>query len=203
MPAPRPHDVLFSESPGALRGWLEANHATATELWVGLRHRASGLPTLSWTELVDEVLCVGWIDGIRGPADGGHAIRVTPRRPGSIWSARNVARVEALRAQGRMTPAGEAAFGRRREDRTAIYSFEAVPTLDGDAEAALHADTAGWTFWETQPLGYRRAATHWVMGAKRPETRARRLAALVAGCGAGERLPEITGAARPTPESAS
>ena len=203
MPTPMPHDVVFFESTAALRAWLEAHHATATELWVGLRHRASGLPTLTWAELVDEVLCVGWIDGIRGPAAGGHAIRVTPRRPGSIWSARNVARVEVLRAQGRMTPAGEAAFGRRREDRTGVYSFEAEPTLDDGATTALRTDPDGWAFWEAQPRGYRRSATHWVVGAKRPETRARRLAALVAACASGERLPQVTGAARPKPEEAS
>ena len=143
MATPEPHDVQFFESPAALRAWLEANHATATELWVGLRPKASGAPTVTWAELVDEVLCVGWIDGVRVPADGGHAIRVTPRRPGSVWSARNVARVEALRAEGRMPPAGEAAFARRRDDRTAVYSFEAALALDDEAEAALRADAAG------------------------------------------------------------
>lgn len=193
---PVPHDIQFFESPVTLRAWLEANHATAAELWVGFRPKASGLPTLTWHELVDEVLCHGWIDGVRMPADGGSCIRITPRRPGSTWSARNVGRVEVLRAEGRMRPAGEVAFARRREDRTAIYSFESDHELDVDAEASLRAAPGAWDFWETQPRGYRRSATHWVMSAKRPETRARRLAALVEGCAAGERIPQLTGQAR-------
>jgi uncharacterized protein YdeI (YjbR/CyaY-like superfamily) len=200
MPAsPVPHDAVFFETPAAFRAWLEANHGATPELWVGYRYRASGLPSMTWEQSVDEALCFGWIDGIRGAVDGGHAARFTPRRPGSIWSARNVARVEALRAEGRMHPAGEAAFARRREDRTAVYSFESEPALDAGAEAALRAQSRAWAFWEAQPRGYRRSATHWVMDAKRPETRARRLAALVTGCAAGERLPEITGGARRRP----
>jgi uncharacterized protein YdeI (YjbR/CyaY-like superfamily) len=193
---PVPHDVAFFESPEALRRWLEANHATAAELWVGLRPKASGLPTITWPELVDELLCFGWIDGVRMPADGGSCIRVTPRRRGSTWSGRNVGRVEALRAEGRMRPAGEAAFAERRADRTAVYSFEVERPFDAEAEAAMRADPAGRAFWEAQPRSYRRSATNWVMSAKRPDTRARRLGTLVAGCAAGERLPELTGKAR-------
>ncbi len=193
MPSLVPQDVRFFASPDELRAWLDANHGTASELWVGLRPKASGLPTVTWHEIVDEVLCVGWIDGQRQKVDGGSAIRITPRRPGSIWSARNVGRVEALRAGGRMRPAGEAAFERRREDRTAIYSFDGGWALDAAAEAALRDDDDGWRFWERQPAGYRRLATAWVMSAKRPETRERRLALVVDACAAGERVPEISG----------
>jgi uncharacterized protein YdeI (YjbR/CyaY-like superfamily) len=192
-----PHDIGWFASPEELRQWLDANHATAPEKWVGMRPKSAGVPTLAWEDVVDEVLCVGWIDGIRKKADGGSVIRITPRRQGSIWSARNVGRVEALRAEGRMREAGEAAFAARREDRTAVYSFERSLALDGSAEAALRADAGGWAFWEAQPAGYRRLAAHWVMSAKRPETRERRLARLVDANGAGGRLPEITGVARP------
>jgi uncharacterized protein YdeI (YjbR/CyaY-like superfamily) len=192
-----PHDILFPTSPEELRDWLEANHAAADERWVGFRPRASGLPTITWPELVDEVLCVGWIDGVRKSVEGGSAIRITPRREGSIWSARNVGRVEALRAEGRMRPAGEAAFGRRRADRTAIYSFEQQAAFDDEANAALDAAPGARPFWERQPPGYRRSATHWVMSAKRPETKAKRLAALVEACAGGERVAAITGTPRP------
>jgi len=194
-----PRDIGWFESPEELRAWLAANHATAPERWVGMRPKALGLPTVSWEEIVDEVLCVGWIDGIRKKTDGGSVIRITPRRSGSIWSARNVGRVEALRGEGRMLPAGEVAFAARREDRTAVYSFERSLALDDAAEAALREDASGWAFWEAQPKGYRRLASHWVTSAKRPETRERRLARLAAGCAAGERLPEITGEPRTRP----
>ena len=192
-----PHDIGWFESPGELRDWLEAHHASAPEKWVGTRPKASGLPSVTWEEIVDEVLCVGWIDGIRKRVEGGSAQRITPRRTGSAWSARNVGRVEALRAAGRMRPAGEAAFGRRRDDRTAIYSFEGTWAFDEAAEATMRRDASGWAFWEAQPNGYRRLGTQWVMSAKRPDTRERRLAQLVEACTAGERLPVLTGTARP------
>ena len=117
------HDVLFFASPAELRDWLAANHATAPYLWAGFRAKGTG-PTITWPELVDEILCYGWIDSVRMPVEGGSAIRLTPRRDGSIWSARNVGRVEALRAEGRMREPGEVAYAKRREDRTAVYSFE-------------------------------------------------------------------------------
>jgi uncharacterized protein YdeI (YjbR/CyaY-like superfamily) len=196
VPRLEPHDVAFFTSPEELRAWLLANHETAAERWVGFRPKASGLPTITWHELVDEVLCVGWIDSVHMPVDGGSAIRITPRRNGSIWSARNVGRVEALRAEGRMQPAGEAAFARRREDRTAVYSFEREPAaFSPEAEAAFRADSAAWAFWEAQPPGYRRTATDWVTSAKRPETQARRLARLLHHCAVGARVPELGGRA--------
>jgi uncharacterized protein YdeI (YjbR/CyaY-like superfamily) len=191
-----PHDIGWFESPAELRDWLAEHHAKAPEKWVGMRPKAAGLPTVSWEDVVDEVLCVGWIDGIRKKGEHGSVIRITPRRVGSIWSARNVGRVEALRAQGRMREAGEAAFAARREDRTAVYSFERYPVLDAAAEAALRGDPAGWAYWESLPDGYRRHATFRVMSAKRPETRARRLAQLAEACAKGERLPQLTGAPR-------
>ena len=189
-----PHDIGWFASPQELRDWLAEHHATAPEKWVGMRPKAAGLPTVSWEDVVDEVLCVGWIDGIRKKGEHGSVIRITPRRTGSVWSARNVGRVEALRAEGRMREGGEAAFAARREDRTAIYSFERYPALDEPGESALRSDPAGWAYWEALPMGYRRHATHWVMSAKRPETRAKRLESLVEACARGERLPRLTGA---------
>ncbi|HEY5629404.1 MAG TPA: YdeI/OmpD-associated family protein, partial [Candidatus Limnocylindrales bacterium] len=177
--------------------WLEANGEQAQELWVGLpKTTRDRKPPFGWPELVDELLAVGWIDGVRMPLPpDAHALRVTPRRPGSNWSARNVARVEALRAEARMRAAGEAAFARRREDRTGVYSFENATELDAAAIGAIQARVGAWEWFEAQPAGYRRMATHWVMSAKRPETRAARLARLVQGCAEGFRLPEFIGRA--------
>jgi uncharacterized protein YdeI (YjbR/CyaY-like superfamily) len=192
-----PHDIGWFASPEELRDWLVANHATTPEKWVGMRPKAAGIPTVSWEQVVDEVLCVGWIDGIRKKGEHGSVIRITPRRPGSNWSARNVARVAALQAEGRMLPAGEAAFAARRDDRTAIYSFDGNWALDEAAEAALKADPAVWATFDAYPTGYRRLVTQWVMSAKRPETREKRLASLVAACARGERPAEV--GQRPAP----
>ena len=120
-----PRDVRFFESAADLRDWFDANHATAAELWVGYHRKGSGRSTLDWSAAVDEALCVGWIDGIRKSLDDQrHVQRFTPRRRGSIWSARNVAKVTALTAEGRMRPAGLAAFEARSIERTAVYAYE-------------------------------------------------------------------------------
>jgi uncharacterized protein YdeI (YjbR/CyaY-like superfamily) len=185
-----PHDVAWFASPGELRAWLREHHATATQAWIGMRPKATGLPTVTWPEVVDEVLCVGWIDGVRMPAPEGSCIRITPRRKGSIWSARNVGRVEALRAEGRMLPAGEAEFALRREDRTAIYLYEREDALDEAAMEAIRT-AGGWAFFAAQSMTYRRAATAWIMTAKRPETRAKRLAIVADASARGERAAEL------------
>ena len=192
-----PHDVTYFATPADLRVWLETNHATAADLWVGFPPKDSARHSITWVQLVDEVLAFGWVDSVRMPLTEGSSIRLTPRRPRSIWSARNVGIVERLRAEGRMHPAGEAAFERRTAELTAVYSFEGDWRLDEASLEVLAADPAALAFWEVQPPGYRRQTAHLVMSAKRNETRAKRLAALVAGCAAGERLAEITGRPRP------
>ena len=112
---------------------------------------------MTWEEIVDEVLCVGWIDGIRKRVDGGSAQRITPRRTGSNWSARNVARVEALRAEGRMRPAGEAAFAAatRGPDGDLLVRGE-LGVRRGRRGRPCGPTPTGWAFWEAQPKGYRR-----------------------------------------------
>ena len=182
---PGPH---FFEAPAELRDWLDANHATADEVFVGAWKKSTGKPTLTWPEIVDEALCVGWIDSIRRSAPGdGWVIRLTPRRKGSIWSAVNVAKVAELRAAGRMRPAGEAAFAARRADRTAIYSFEQAgePTLAADEEARFRANAHAWAWFGAKPPSFRKQALHWVISAKKPETRERRLATLIEDSAAG------------------
>ena len=198
MPRLEPRDVAFFASLEELRAWLDANGETAQELWIGQQRTTKNTrPSFTWAEMVDVLLAYGWIDGVRMPLPPDtHAQRVTPRRPGSIWSARNVARVEALQAEGRMRPAGEAAFAKRREDRTAVYSFDGGWAFDAAAEAAIRANPGAWAWFEQQPPGYRRQAAHWVMSAKRVETREARLGKLLDGCAGGYRLPEITGKAR-------
>ena len=187
--------MIFFEKPEDLRAWLEEHHETETELLVGLRRKGSGLPSITWPELVDQVLCFGWIDGVRkGVDDESYSIRITPRKRGSNWSAVNIRRVGELRAAGLMRPAGEAAFARRSAERSAIYSYEqrSEAVLDADQEALFRADPAAWRFFCDQPAGYRRTAVHWVVRAKREETRRRRLATLIADSAAGRRLKHLT-----------
>ncbi len=191
-----PHDVVFFASASQLRRWLEVNHATAAELWVGVRRRADDPNAPDWGDIVDELLCFGWIDSVLMPCAGGRAIRTTPRRKGSIWSARNVARMTALQTEARVQPAGNAAFALRREDRTAVYAQHGDWALDAGAEAALRAVPGAWEFHQRQPPGYRRTAAFWVMSAKKPETRDRRLTILAQDSAAGRRPVQITGQAR-------
>jgi uncharacterized protein YdeI (YjbR/CyaY-like superfamily) len=179
-------------TPDELRAWLEENHETASELWVKLARKGSGVPSLTWPQLVDEVLCFGWIDGHMKPIDDvWRRQRITPRRPGSIWSARNVRRAQALIDEGRMTPAGRAAFEARVAARTAIYSYEqdGEAALPAEWQARFEAEPEAWAFFARQIPSYRRTCIRWVVGAKQEATRERRLAQLIACSGRGEAPP--------------
>ena len=186
-PAPQPHDVVFFASAGELRDWFDANHETAAELWLGQYKKATGRASVTWPEAVDEALRVGWIDSVRHSLDEGRsAQRFTPRRRGSIWSARNVAIAERLIAEGRMLPAGLAAFEARSAERTAIYSYEREAAAFTDEETRrFEANAAAWADWQARSPSYRRAVTFWVVSAKRAETRARRFETLLADSAAG------------------
>jgi uncharacterized protein YdeI (YjbR/CyaY-like superfamily) len=193
-PAPTPRDVIFFASPEELRDWFDANHETAEELWVGYHKKATGRPTVTWSQAVDEALCVGWIDSVRyslGPEAS--AQRFTPRRRGSIWSAVNVAKVESLLAEGRMRPAGIAAFEARTPEKTAIYSYEREhAAFSPEEQARFEANESAWANWQRMPPGYRRQATWWVTSAKRPETRAKRLGELIEQSAEGRKPRSIT-----------
>ena len=169
------------------RAWLEEHHATETELLVGFWKTGSGKPSMTWSESVDEALCFGWIDAIRRRVDDeSYTIRFTRRQARSTWSAVNVAKVAQLEAAGKMADAGRAAFARRAVARTGIYSHE-----QGDIpfdDASLRADGRAWDFWERQPPSYKKVVAHWIASAKRPETRAKRMAELLADCAAGRKI---------------
>jgi uncharacterized protein YdeI (YjbR/CyaY-like superfamily) len=184
----------FFESAAAFRAWLEANHDKRTEVFVGLYKRASGKRNMSWSESVDEALCFGWIDGIgRSLGEDAFMIRFTPRRPGSIWSAINVAKIAKLEQEGRLHASGRAAFALRKAERTGVYSFErAEPAeLSPKLEKTLKANRAAARFFENQPPGYRRVVLHWIVSAKKEETQERRLAQLIEASAAGRRLGQF------------
>ena len=189
-------EAIFFETPSELRAWLEENHATASELWVGYYKKASGRRSLTWSEVVDEALCFGWIDGKAQRIDEQrYRQRLTPRRRNSNWSAINIAKVAELRAQGRMTPSGEAAFTARREDRSAVYSYERrhEAAFDVEQEAAFRANAPAWEWFTAQSPSYRTMATFWVVSAKRADTRARRLATLIESSSERRRVPSLAG----------
>lgn len=185
---PDPEVVTFFATTDELRDWFDANHGTADELWLGYHKKRTGRPTISWSDAVDEALCVGWIDSVRYTLDDDRsAQRFTPRRTGSTWSAINVRKVADLTAQGRMRPAGLAAFEARDPDKTAIYSYEREEAaLNDDETAMIRSYDTAWADWQRRPPSYRRAVTHWIVSAKKPETRARRLHALIEASTAGE-----------------
>lgn len=183
----------FFRSPLELRTWFAKNHTTAKELLVGFYKKGSGNPSITWPESVDEALCVGWIDGIRRSLDEDrYTIRFTPRKPGSTWSAVNIKRVSALSAEGRMLPAGLAAFDKRKENKSGIYSYEQRPqTLPEPYAGTFKKNQRAWVFFQSQPPGYRRAATWWVLSAKQEGTRLKRLAMLIADAKAGRPLRQL------------
>lgn len=185
----------FFETAAAFRAWLEAHHARAAELLVAYYKKGTGKPSLTWPESVDEALCFGWIDGVRRSlSEDAYTIRFTPRKRGSHWSARNVARMAELERLGKMRAPGRAAFAARREDRTAQASFEReTPAELTRAETALlRANKAAAVFFAAQAPWYQRTAKHWVVSAKRPETRARRLETLIGDSAARRTIKPLT-----------
>jgi uncharacterized protein YdeI (YjbR/CyaY-like superfamily) len=203
--APRQPKPLFFAAPKDFRAWLERSHAAKTELLVGFYKRGSDKPSITWPESVDEALCFGWIDGVRRSlGDDAYTIRFTPRKATSIWSAINVGKVTELEKLGKMRDAGRRAFAARTAARTGVYSFERneAAKLTGAQEQALRANRKAAAFFDAQPPWYRRTATHWVISAKREETRARRLAQMIADSAAGRTIAPLTrpaGAAKKPP----
>ena len=184
-------EPIYFATPAEFRAWLEANHETETELLVGFHKKATGVPSMTWPEAVDEALCFGWIDGVRKKtAPESYTNRFTPRKAGSIWSNVNLGHVERLIAAGKMHPAGLAAFQARTAAKTGVYSFERKQPASLPAAFAkkFRAAKRAWAFFSAQPPGYRRLALHFVLSAKQEVTRLRRLERLLADSTAGRRL---------------
>jgi uncharacterized protein YdeI (YjbR/CyaY-like superfamily) len=187
-------NILYFLTPSDLREWFVSNHAAVPELWVGFFKVGTGKASITWPESVDEALCFGWIDGIRKSVDAdSYTIRFSPRKPGSIWSAVNIRRAQELIGQGRMQPAGLKAFQARRENRSARYSYEQRPVeLEEPYSQGLRENPAAWEFFQSQPPSYRKAATWWVLSAKKEETRLKRLEQLIEDSAQGRTIPPLT-----------
>lgn len=182
--------ALFFPTPDHFRNWLEEHHDLCDELWVGFYKKATGRPSMTWPESVDEALCYGWIDGLRKSIDEvSYKIRFTPRRKGSHWSRVNLERASVLIDGGRMRPPGLAAYEARDPDNSGRASHEQDEAeLTDDQVAAFKARPGAWDFWRAQPPGYRKQATWWLISAKREDTRERRLATLIDDSARGLRV---------------
>jgi uncharacterized protein YdeI (YjbR/CyaY-like superfamily) len=182
---------VFFANPEEFRAWLEKNHQSESELLVGFHKKGSGRQNMTWSESVDQALCFGWIDGVRRTIDDeSYSIRFTPRKARSTWSNVNVEKVERLEREGLMQPAGLQAFAARTDENTGIYSFEGDAELPPEYERRFTAEAR--EFFESQPPWYRRAASHWVVSAKKQATRERRLATLIEDSAAGRTIKPLT-----------
>ena len=187
--APQRTAVFFADA-AEFRAWLEENHDTATELWMGLYRKGDPRLGLTWADAVPEALCFGWIDSVSQRIDEhSRRQRWTPRKPSSHWSTVNIAHVERLIAEGRMHPAGMAAYERRTPERTAQASFERNDELTDEERAALAADPRAHAFWTEATPTYRRTVATWVRSAKREQTRIDRFATFLADSAAGRLIP--------------
>jgi len=172
---------IFFNNQNEFRTWLEQNHLTDKELWVGYYRVETGKPSMTWSESVDQALCFGWIDGIRKKIDEeSYCNRFTPRKPGSTWSRINIAKVEDLMRKGLMRPAGITAFEKRKENNSGIYSFEnEIRDLPEEYAAIFRENMAAWEFYITQPPSYKKIMTHWILSAKQEVTKLNRLNKLI------------------------
>jgi uncharacterized protein YdeI (YjbR/CyaY-like superfamily) len=189
MPTDLP--VLAFPDQGALEAWLEAEHERAPGLYVKLAKKGSGVPSVNWEQMVEVLLCFGWIDGRANRLDDRYYLqRITPRRPRSVWSRKNVATVERLIAEGRMRPAGLAAVEAAKADGRweRAYAGPATITVPDDLTAALDAEPAARAAFDALDGTNRYAALWRVHTAGTPATRAKRIAALVQMLAEGRRL---------------
>jgi uncharacterized protein YdeI (YjbR/CyaY-like superfamily) len=186
---------LFFRTSSAFRTWLQKNHAKEAELWLGYYKKSSGKPSITYSEAVDEALCFGWIDGVANGIDADtYKQRFTPRKPKSIWSLVNVAKVEKLLKEGRMHPAGIAAFEARTPERTGIYSGEnrEKAVLSAADEKLFKANKKAWEFFQAQGKSYKTPAIWLVISAKKPETREKRLRELIECSAKGTTIKALT-----------
>jgi uncharacterized protein YdeI (YjbR/CyaY-like superfamily) len=195
-----PITPVFFANPSSFCTWLEEYHADAPALWVGFYKKGSGKASITWPEAVAEALCFGWIDGVRKSVDDdSYTIRFTPRRPRSIWSAVNVETALQLIRSGRMRPEGLKAFEERKKERSSVYSYEQKEDarLNDADEQQFRVNAIAWDFFQSQPAGYRKTALHWVMSAKKEETRRKRLTTLVEDSAHHRTLAQFTRQAKP------
>lgn len=169
-------DTKFFKTAAAFRTWLNKNCSKETELWVGFYKKDSGKTGMSMPEAIEEALCAGWVDGLKGSLDEiSYRIRFTPRKPKSVWSKVNIGHAERLIKEGRMTPAGQvhidAAKADGRWDRAYEGAKNAVPPED--FLKALNKNRKAKAFYKTLDRANTFAIYFRITSAKKPETRQR------------------------------
>jgi uncharacterized protein YdeI (YjbR/CyaY-like superfamily) len=179
---------VFFATPEDFEAWLEAHGESAAEVWVRMAKKHTGLTSLDWAGGVEVALCFGWIDGqSRRIDDDWHMQRFTPRRPKSTWSKINRQKVQALTAAGRMRPAGLAEVERAKADGRWDAAYDSPTTASVPEDLARALDEAGLTeAFAGLHSRNRYAILHQVQTARKPETRARRIAKYVEMLEAGE-----------------
>jgi uncharacterized protein YdeI (YjbR/CyaY-like superfamily) len=176
-------EELLVADPAAWRAWLEEHHDTSPGVWLVLTKKGGTLTTMTWASALDEALCFGWIDGqARRRDDETSYQRMTPRRARSMWSARNVAHIERLGREGRMTPAGWAAVEAAKADGRweKAYAPPSEAVVPDDLRAAIAADPAAQAMFEVLTKTNRYALIHRLGQVKRAETRERKIGEFVA-----------------------
>lgn len=189
MPRPDAHPQFQPASRAEWRQWLAAYHASAPGVWLVYCKKASGLPSLSYAEAVEEALCFGWIDSHPRKLDADRSQQLyTPRRPRSGWSRVNKERLLRLEAAGLLMPAGRAAIARAKQNG-AWESLDAAEAgfVPDDLAEALAANIAAQTNFTAFAPSACKAILTWVLAAKQPATRARRVAETVRLAALGKR----------------
>jgi uncharacterized protein YdeI (YjbR/CyaY-like superfamily) len=182
--------INYFPSTHEFRLWLQEHHLSHKEIIVGYYKVKTGKPSMTWSDSVDVALCFGWIDGIRRSVDDeSYCIRFTPRNPKSIWSKINIEKVERLTKEGMMTEAGLAAFEKRKNEKSGIYSFENDQReLPDEYQKLLKNNTKAYASFEKMPPSHKKAYIHWILSAKQEKTQLSRFMKMIEALESGKRL---------------
>jgi uncharacterized protein YdeI (YjbR/CyaY-like superfamily) len=186
---PEEANRLHAENRAEWRAWLAEHHGASDGVWLVFWRRRSGRTGLSYEEAIQEALCFGWIDGKAAKLDDERTmLRFSPRKRGSGWARSNKLRIERLLADGLMTEAGLARVEQARQDGswTRLDAVEDLVVPD-DLAAAFAGQPGARDHWDSFPRSVRRSALEWIVQAKRPETRARRVTETARLAARGER----------------
>ena len=187
-------ELLFFKTPHEFRLWLQKNHEITTVQWVGFYKKTTKIPSITWPESVDQALCFGWIDGLRKSIDTkSYAIRFTPRRPNSHWSAVNYARIAALENLKLVMPAGLAAYRKSNPENSRLAAYEQSKeiTLSEKYQEMFQQNPKAWQDFTGRAPSYKKQCIWWIMSAKREETQERRLVILINSCQQGQKIPPL------------